>query len=244
MVNKLSTYHCTAWQAGKYNITMMCSGKAGMSKPKTLSLQTAKPLSLQAADLFVPSLVVWPSGEERLVLICTSNMQHIGHSFDLLWTWFPNRLYRGHGAGQWVKWAANFGAGWAGVGGWSTTHKVWPAEPDNASRNGPCGAERLTLLHLAWHLPSDSSPPQPSVSGQCYKRGEHYCLLMIFSLLFFVYNKGDSSRASKNKYRKKVPTPCFLLHMKQAKKGQIQEQMSRKVGPPTVLCSNLLISVL
>lgn len=53
-----------AQQAGKYNIVMTCSGKGGVSKPKSVIIQVAQPLSPEAAELFVPSLVVWPPGED------------------------------------------------------------------------------------------------------------------------------------------------------------------------------------
>lgn len=54
-----------AQQAGEYNIIMTCSGKGVMSKPKSVTIQVAQPLSPEAAELFVPSLVVWPPGENN-----------------------------------------------------------------------------------------------------------------------------------------------------------------------------------
>lgn len=50
-------------QAGEHNITMTCSGKGGVSKPKSVTIHVVRPLNPEAADLLVPSLVVWPPGE-------------------------------------------------------------------------------------------------------------------------------------------------------------------------------------
>ncbi len=58
--------HCVAAQAGEYNVTVTISGEAGTSLPVSRSIQVARPLTLDAVDLTLPALVVWPPGDVTL----------------------------------------------------------------------------------------------------------------------------------------------------------------------------------
>ncbi|XP_063839801.1 uncharacterized protein LOC135088742 isoform X2 [Scylla paramamosain] len=55
-------------RAGEYNITVTISGEAGTSLPVSRSIQVARPLTLDAVDLTLPGLIVWPPGHLEVVV--------------------------------------------------------------------------------------------------------------------------------------------------------------------------------